>query len=178
MANTMTIDSKNLYLVQCNEKILQAAIDGNEALSKVLHCNVSENWSEFGTEIFPFVLNIISKKPEEQGWWTYFPIHKEDNQLIGSGGYKGSPTAKGAVEIGYEIATAYRNKGFATELANSLIAHAFNHAHVKIIYAHTLANENASTTVLSKCGFVKVEELIDPNDGAIWKWSLPRENWT
>jgi len=173
----MTIESKNLNLVPCNQDILQAAIDGNEALSKILNCNISENWSEFGPDIFPFVLKMISENPKDQAWWTYFPIHRKDNQLIGSGGYKGSPTAEGSVEIGYEIATAYRNKGFATEMAKSLIIHAFNHDYIKIIHAHTLANENASTKVLSKCGFVKVEELIDPNDGAIWKWSISKENW-
>lgn len=173
----MIIDSKNIYLVQCNKEILHAAINGDEELSKILNCKVSDNWSEFSTDIFPYVLNMISKKPEEQAWWTYFPIHKKDNQLIGSGGYKGGPTDEGTVEIGYEIAAEYRNQGFATELAISLITHAFKHDHIKVIYGHTLANENASTRVLLKCGFKLVEELEDPNDGKVWKWELIREDW-
>jgi ribosomal-protein-alanine N-acetyltransferase len=173
----MTIDSENIFLVQCNEQILQAAINGDIELSRFLKCKVSQNWSEFGTEIFPYVLDKITRSPEEQDWWTYFPIHKKNNQLIGSGGYKGSPTKDGTVEIGYEIAKEYRNKGFATELAKSLITHAFKQADINIIYAHTLAHENASTRVLLKCGFHKVEELHDPNDGEVWKWELVREDW-
>ena len=173
----MFLDSENLYLIQCTEEILRAAINGNEELASVLNCNISENWSEFGPDIFPYVLKIISENHDELPWWTYFPIHKEDNQLIGSGGYKGRPTKEGAVEIGYEITPNYWNRGLATELANCLITHAFSNNYIKVIYAHTLANQNASTGVLSKCGFVKVEELIDPNDGKVWKWKLSREIW-
>jgi len=27
---------------------------------------------------------------------------------------------------------------------------------------------------LQKCGFKKVEEITDPDDGLIWKWELKR----
>jgi ribosomal-protein-alanine N-acetyltransferase len=42
------------------------------------------------------------------------------------------------------------------------------HKRVKNIIAHTLGEENASTKVLTKCGFRKVEEINDPEDGVIW----------
>lgn len=172
----MTIDATNLKLIPCNQQILQEAIKGNDHLSQILKCKVTENWSEFGADIFLYVLNIISKNPTDATWWTYFPIHKKDNQLIGSGGYKGKPSADGSVEIGYEIAPEYRNKGFATEMAKALIQHAFTQNQVNIIYAHTLPEENASTKVLLKCQFKMVKEIIDPDEGKIWKWQLLRNN--
>ena len=80
--------------------------------------------------------------------------------MIGGGGYKGKPTAEGMVELGYEITSNYRNNGYATEMARGLIAHAFTNNMVKSIIAHTLAEENASTKVLQKCGFKKVQEKV------------------
>lgn len=43
------------------------------------------------------------------------------------------------------------------------------------IKAHTLPSENPSVKVLHKCGFQFISEVIDPEDGLIWKWELRRE---
>lgn len=168
----MKIETENLSLVQCSKEILEAALEGNHRLAEILNCKVSDHWSEFGLEAFPYVLEKIAERPQEITWWTYFPIYKKDNQLIGSGGYKGGPTEFGTVEIGYEISPGYRNRGLATEMAIGLIHHAFCDDRVKSILAHTLAHKNPSTSVLRKCGFEKIEEINDPNDGLIWKWKL------
>jgi hypothetical protein len=36
--------------------------------------------------------------------------------------------------------------------------------------ADTLAETSASTSVLERCGFEKVDELIDADEGAVWRW--------
>jgi ribosomal-protein-alanine N-acetyltransferase len=100
-----------------------------------------------------YALDNLTENEEEKNWWTYFPIHKQDNTLIGSGGYKGKPTTEGIVELGYEIASDYRNRGLATEMTKGLIENAFRHASVTSIIAHTLGHNNPSTKVLQKCGF-------------------------
>ncbi|HKJ80351.1 MAG TPA: GNAT family N-acetyltransferase, partial [Prolixibacteraceae bacterium] len=79
------------------------------------------------------------------------------------------------VEIGYEIIPAYRNRGLATEMTMGLVENAFKYDKVKSIIAHTLGQENPSTKVLTKCGFDKIEEINDPNEGIIWKWELKRK---
>lgn len=48
----------------------------------------------------------------------------------------------------------------------------YENKRVTNIIAHTLGEENASTKVLTKCGFRKVEEINDPEDGVIWQWRL------
>jgi hypothetical protein len=40
---------------------------------------------------------------------------------------------------------------------------------VRRVCAHTLPEENASTGVLTKCGFRKTGELMDPDDGLVWR---------
>ena len=57
-------------------------------------------------------------------------------------------------------------------MAKGLIENALKDKSVKTIIAHTLAEDNPSTKVLQKCGFEKVQEINDPEDGLIWKWEL------
>ncbi len=170
----MPVETKNLILLPCDSEILKAAIEGNEPLKRLLNIEIANDWTEFGVAALQYSLDRLSENDEESGWWTYLPIHKQDNKLIGSGGYKGKPTSNGTVELGYEIAPDYRNKGLATEMTQGLITNAFLDKRVKSILAHTLAEENASTKVLTKCNFKKVEEINDPDDGLIWKWELKR----
>ena len=109
-----------------------------------------------------YSLERITESDAEKNWWTYFPIHKRNNKLIGSGGYKGKPTNDGTVEIGYKIVANYRNCGHETEMAKGLIENAFKDERVKSIAAHTLGHDNPSTKVLQKCGFEKAGEAYDP----------------
>ena len=169
----MIIQTNRLSLISGDAEILQAAIDGDESLGRKLNVVVADGWTEFGPMAFQYALNMLLKDPEECLWLTYFPVLKDKQILIGSGGYKGKP-AGGIVEIGYEIAPDYRDQGYATEFCRALINNAFQHPFVNTVIAHTLAHENPSTSVLRKCAFEKVEEINDPEDGLIWRWELKK----
>jgi [ribosomal protein S5]-alanine N-acetyltransferase len=171
----MTIETKNLKLIACDKEILRTAIEGNAFIAEKLMVAVEDNWTEFGTEALQYSLDRLLESEAEEYWWTYFPIHKHDNKLIGSGGYKGKPTTAGVVEIGYEIAPTYRNRGLATEMAMGLIENAFKCDEVHLIIAHTLGQENPSTKIMEHCGFGKAREIHDPVDGLIWWWELRRQ---
>lgn len=171
----MAIETKNLKLIPCDTEILKSAIQGNEFIAAKLNVTVPDNWTVFGVGALEYSLERLIESEDEKNWWTYFPIHKQDNILIGSGGYKGKPTTDGIVELGYEISPNYRNRGLATEMTKGLIENAFKNDMVKSIIAHTLGQENPSTKVLTKCGFDKIEELNDSDEGIIWKWELKRK---
>lgn len=171
----MIIETESLNLIQSDVETLKESIAGNESLGKKLGVTVQENWTEFGTRPLKYSLKMLSDSKDESGWWTYFPIHKQDNKLIGSCGYKGKPTSDGTVELGYELAPDYRNRGLATEMTKGLIENAFKDNRVKSIIAHTLGQDNPSTKVLRKCGFEKIEEINDPDHGLFWKWELKRQ---
>jgi [ribosomal protein S5]-alanine N-acetyltransferase len=103
-------------------------------------------------------------------WSTHLFVHAADRALIGLGGYTGPPE-NGAVEIGYGIAPAYRGRGLATAAAAELVARA-RAAGVRTVLAHTLAEPNPSTGVLTGLGFTRTAEF-DSEDGRIWRWELP-----
>jgi RimJ/RimL family protein N-acetyltransferase len=79
------------------------------------------------------------------------------------------------VEISYGIDPDHRGKGYATEAAAGLTSYAFGDPRVRVVRAHTFEKENASTRVLTKCGFRYIGEVIDPEDGLVWRWEKHRE---
>ncbi|MBK7428886.1 MAG: GNAT family N-acetyltransferase [Saprospiraceae bacterium] len=164
--------SSRLALIPADIPILEAALAGNDVLQDYLKVNIPDVWSIFGPEALQYSLDKLRESISEAGWWSYLPILIVDNTLVGFCGFKGSPNQEGMVEIGYEIAESYRQQGLATELAETLILHAFSTPGIKMVQAHTLGAENASTKVLSKCGMKKMEEINDPEDGIIWRWEI------
>jgi len=64
----------------------------------------------------------------------------------------------------------YQGRGYATEAAAALVIFALERVDVRRIRAHTAPEPNASTRVLSKCGFHHLGEVTDPEDGPVWRW--------
>ena len=104
----------------------------------------------------------------------YFVFHQESNARIGSGGFKGEPGEDGSVEIAYGIDEPHRGLGYATEVAASLVTFAFADSRVRLVCAHTLPDAAASARVLAKCGFARVPDVIDPEDGLVWRFERGR----
>lgn len=168
-----TLSTKRLLLINSTLEILEKVLTNDEALGQYLDIKIPESWTEFGAAPFQYALDRIKTNPEDSTWWSWLPILEAENILIGNCGYKGPPI-DGVVEIGYEVANLYRMQGFATEIATALMENAFSHDQVNTVIAHTLAEENASVKVLRKCGFQFVEEIEDPDDGTIWRWTKNR----
>ena len=100
-------------------------------------------------------------------------VHRDSGGVVGRCGFKGPPDVDGVVEIAYGVEPEHQGKGYATEAAAGLVSYAFGHRQVCVVRAHTLPEPNASTRVLTKCGFRRVGEVIDPDDGLVWRWEKP-----
>ena len=170
------MDTKSLTLVNCDLPTVEAVLAGNDAIASYLNLKVPHNWTEHGEPAFKWTQTALTEHPTQAEWFTYLPILKSENTLIGSCGYVGPPK-DGIVEIGYEICEIYRNRGYATELAQALTKNALAKREIKKVIAHTLAQENASTHVLKKCGFKKVGEITSEEDGELWLWERKRRFW-
>ncbi|MEP7374331.1 MAG: GNAT family N-acetyltransferase [Chitinophagaceae bacterium] len=169
--NNFQIETNRLSLICCNKEILEALFKGDEALAAFLQIKIPTKWTEFGEPAFKYTYDNILNGSGKIQWWSYLPVLKKTKTLLGSCGYKGDPQ-NGMVEIGYEVAEAYRGWGLATEMAKALIKNAVKNEEVDFVQAHTLAVENESGSVLIKSGMKKMEELEDPEDGKIWRWEI------
>lgn len=172
---TNIIETERLKLICADEAMLHAVNEGGDAIGKLLNVNVPVPWTENDDKPFRYSLEKISSSPDDRTWWTYFHVLKSENMLTGTCGFKGPRAENGIVDFGYETAEAYRNRGLATELAKALIQFAFKNDRVKMVMAHTLAEENASAKVLRKCGLKITGEDVDEEVGKVWRWEISRQ---
>lgn len=131
-----------------------------EAMSPADRAHVSADW-----------LARLGALTQADPWTLGFSlVHRVSETVVGSAGFKGPPASDGVVEISYGINPDHQGKGYATEAAQALTAYAFSSGKVRLVRAHTRPEPNASTRVLAKCGFRRVGEVIDPEDGLVWRW--------
>jgi ribosomal-protein-alanine N-acetyltransferase len=129
-------------------------------------------------QVSPVWLARVRTLTTADPWTCGFSIAlRSSNDHIGSCGFRDPPTADGVVEIAYGIDEAHRGRGYATEAARALVALAFDDRRVSVVSAHTMPEPNASTRVLTKCGFTRVDDIVDPEDGLVWRWELSRATW-
>jgi ribosomal-protein-alanine N-acetyltransferase len=172
------ITTPRLHLVPCTGEHLEAILWDKQALGACLGVAIPETWPTF-PESFEYARYLLKLEPSlpALGWWVYLFLHVNDRVLVGSGGFKAEPDAGGTVEIGYEIASEYRNRGLATEAAQGMVTYAFARPEVTAVEAHTVAEPNPSTRVLEKVGMAYVRTLYGTEDGDLWRWRITRQTF-
>ncbi len=105
--------------------------------------------------------------------WTGY-VGLDDGVPVGVCGYKSKPV-DGRVEIAYGTAPAHEGKGVATALASELVKLARGENASLAVFAQTLPEENASTSILKKLGFQMMRTVDHPEDGLVWEWELPTD---
>jgi RimJ/RimL family protein N-acetyltransferase len=120
---------------------------------------VPESWPPeyFDAPALHYTLARLEEGPAQAGWWLHYLVRREDAVLVGVAGYTG-PQVEGVVEIGYSIVPEHRRRGYATEAAAALVAHAFSFEAVDAVIAETLPELVPSIGVLEKLGFALVGE--------------------
>jgi RimJ/RimL family protein N-acetyltransferase len=111
-------------------------------------------------------LAVVAQVPP---WCGYIGWH--GSTPLGFGGFVAPPDAAATVEIGYLTFPAHEGQGVASAVAAAMVQIARDNG-LKAVCAHTLPQENASTAVLRRNGFVRDGEAQDPDEGTVWRWRL------
>src|SRR6266446_6978677 len=151
----MTIQTENLIMASHLPRYLRALLRGKQEFENVSGLRVADGIrDQFLSASSDFIKSIEDAREADPWRFGFGVIHRNDNILIGMGGFPGPPDSDGVAEI-----------------ANGLIDFASQDKSVRLLRAHTLAETNASTRVLEKCGFEKISERVDPeNNVPIWRW--------
>jgi RimJ/RimL family protein N-acetyltransferase len=147
---------------------LEALVEGDDTFTSRFGVAVVEGWVGF-PEALPFALAEAREHPADV-WSTHLFFDDADGALVGFGGWKGAP-GDDEVELGYAVAPARQGRGIATAVVAVLVDRART-AGVRMVTAHTLAEENASTSVLLRSGFRRGADVADPDQGVVWRWEL------
>ena len=125
-------------------------------------------------QLSPLWLTRLAASPPVDPWLHGFALVQRGSEaIVGSCGFKGPPD-DGVVEIAYGVSPEQRNHGHATEAVAALVAFAFGREDVRVVRAHTLPDAGASQRVLAKCGFERVGEVDDPDDGPVVRFEKRR----
>jgi RimJ/RimL family protein N-acetyltransferase len=155
----MTIAAETLDLIVRTPKEVREWI---ASLDEETRREISPDWiaqSEAATAPDPWIHGFVM-------------VSRVTGEPVGSCAFKGPPDDEGAVEIGYGVDDEHRGKGFATESARAMAHFALGDDSVRIVRAHTRHDGAASMRVLEKCGFARVGDVIDPEDGPVVRWEL------
>lgn len=173
------IELKDLRLAPYAPVHLRALIEGVEPYMRSFGWPPAEGLRDFylSAAVSPEWLAKLEGATEANPWVHGFGVvHKASGTVIGAAGFKGPPDANGVVEIAYGIVPAFQGRGYATEAARGMMEFACADPRVRTLRAHTLPQTNASTRVLAKCGFRHLGEVMDPEDGLVWRWERPAES--
>jgi len=102
-------------------------------------------------------------------WIGYLAV--VDQAAVGTCAFTGQP-ADNRVEIAYFTFPGHEGRGFATQMARTLVALAREASSEVLLTAHTLPRANASTRILGKLGFECMGPIEHPEDGTVWQWRL------
>ena len=118
-------------------------------------------------EILAQTLDLLTRDPRPEPWGSY--LASVGAETVGICAFKAAPDAEGTVEIAYMTFPAHEGRGHATAMAAALVDVAAAPGALLVI-AHTLREDNASNRVLKRNGFAFVGDVMDPEDGLVWRW--------
>lgn len=160
---------KDIQLVRLDQAIEESLMNNPDYINAM----VEENWAQVADHVYRLVGRTLTARPvsiDTLAWGGYFVIDTETREVVGSCAFKGEPTEEGIVEIAYFTYPDFQGQGYATSMAYKLIDLAAGSTSVRQVIAHTLPQANASTRVLEKVAMSFVGEVVDPDDGRVWRW--------
>lgn len=171
----MTITTPRLRLTPFAPADLLALIESENRFAEAFGVPAARGLRQFFSsgDVSPqWLARLRASASEPADPWAHGlgVVHSEAGSVIGSVGFKGPPDGDGTVEVAYGIVPDFQGNGYATEAAGAAVDFAFAPGRVTVVRAHTLPTPNASTRVLANCGFQHVGEVVDPEDGLVWRW--------
>lgn len=168
--------TKRLDLVASELEHINAELESLNQLGRLLEADIPSGWPpgeyDRGAQEF-FRGKMIEGGEASAGWYGWYAIRSSEDKskrtVVAAAGFYGPPTETGEVEIGYSVVDAFKNKGYATEIVESLVIIAFSNPDVKRILARATPHNPASQSVLKKAGFNQ-SALVDEEGNLIFEY--------
>lgn len=154
--NTIKLDSPRLFILPLtfDQILLYTKPDDSLEVELGVAPYQRELPEELMMTIQKFVIPYVVGNPNYLLYGTLWVIvHKVKNVIVGDIGFKGAPSDKGLVEIGYGTHPHFFNNGFMTEALGVMTGWAFSQPEVSIILAETDKSNLPSQKVLNKNNF-------------------------
>jgi [ribosomal protein S5]-alanine N-acetyltransferase len=169
----MLIHTPNLRLLTCERAHLDAIVRDPKSLGEHLGVAIPDGWPAY-PKAYPQLLKLLDKQPTRRwsGWWLYLFVHVGERALVGCGGFRAAPDAQGVVELGFEIAPAFRDRGFGSEAISGLIRYAFTRPEVAAVVALSLPKGDPRARAFEAAGMRPAGEVMDAVAGRVTQWRV------
>ncbi len=97
-------------------------------------------------------LSYIEGQYKQGRFYDWAVILKDENKMIGTGGYTAVDEKNAVGQIGYVLNPSYWNRGYGTEIAKELLSFGFNVLKLNRIEALYMQKNERSRHVMEKCG--------------------------
>ena len=165
------IHSPRIDLVSMSPGVLEALLDGRrEQARALLGTRIADGWPDRHDHGFLRMrLGQMREDASTQRWLVRAMVRRRGRAMIGFAGYHGPPGVNGpglgdAVEIGYRVFPPYRGRGYATEVAQALVAWAGEQGVARVV-ASIGPDNTPSLAIARRLGFVQTGEQWDEEDG-------------
>lgn len=165
--------SPRVELPLLDEALLTAFIERRiDEAARLLDAELEPQWPDAHDEAF--LRTRLEDRARDGGAGPWGPRAlirlSPTRRMIGHAGFHGPPGVNalglaGAVELGYTVFPASRGRGYATEVAGSLMEWAHRTQGIRDFVASVAPNNAESLAVVRKLGFVFVRETHDDLDG-------------
>lgn len=158
----------DIRVVPIEKDVLASLMEGDDAFAAATGMKVAN-----GYLAFPEALDFTAERLNlgmDPVWSTHLVVDTAENELVGMGGFNGPPELD-SVELGLSIAPARQGEGIGAAAVGALVARAAERG-ARMVYAFTLAEPGPSPSMLIRCGFRKVAEIPESEDGPLWRWEV------
>lgn len=146
--------------------------EGPELFRRRYGASVAAEDAPLVRDVVEQMLLMVPRGTRDVRWGGYLAVDEASGLVVGSCAFKGPPKDDGTVEIAYYTFGPYEGRGHAKGMTRALISVAFAPPPARRVIAHTLPESNPSTSVLRSAGLSFVDEVLDPEDGPVWRWCL------
>ena len=161
---------KHVQLVRLDHAIEKAIANHPEYMEAL----VQDNWARVAELVHRLVGRTLVAVPvsvDELQWGGYFVVDEGTRAVVGSCAFKAPPTDEGAVEIAYFTYPGFEGRGYEQRWQETHQTGAGLGGGPAGDRPHA-PETNASTRVLEKIGMNLVGEVMDPEDGRVWRWQV------
>jgi RimJ/RimL family protein N-acetyltransferase len=150
------LETQRLTLVPMTLEHVRTELNEPSRLGAMLGARVPNGWppGEYDRDAMEFFRSRLEAEASRfDGWLAWYVMTRDATPtLVAGAGYLGPPE-DGTVEIGYSVVADARGAGYATEIVEALVRHAFESGAVHHIVAETMTTNEASRRVLERNGF-------------------------
>lgn len=160
-ASPLRLQTERLTLVPFTAEFIEALPERDRA-QQLIGAAIPDGWPDQELAgLLSLYVEWVRTDPSIVGYGPWIVIAKGEGFVVGSAGFIGKPSSDRSIELGFGIHHDFRNRGYASEAARSLMNWGLDKPAVERVVATCDPDNLPSVRVLEKIGMSRVGNVDD-----------------